>query len=225
MHCYNKLNFNFEDIAKVEKQDLIDKIMEQYYNKAVEPYNAYMITHEILDYKFTQFLKHRHLTLMPHGFVFICRPFTKGLTHTDYISNTVLYDPILKGFPEYSKLLTYQHIDLHNRRNKSKNYHVSLHVDLTNSGTLDWFKENASTNFYISEEGKVPFWVYQGDQLLTLCDQLSNGGVAILRTDVLHMSNNEFSDRPRIAVTFRFAGNPTFEQLKAKLHDFVIERE
>jgi hypothetical protein len=90
---------------------------------------------------------------------------------------------------------------------------------------MDWFKENVSTNFYVTEEGKIPFYIYQGDQLLTLCDQLSDTGVSIVKTDILHMSNNEFSDRPRIVLAFKFASNPTFEQVKTKLQDFVIERE
>lgn len=224
MHCYNRLNFNFEDIAKVTKTDLIARIMEQFYDKAVEPYNAFLIhSHEILDYKFKLFLAQRHLNLMPHGFVLICRPFTKGLTHTDYISN-LIYDPGLADHPEYTNFLTDKQANLHKTRNQSKSYYAGFHIQLTQSGSMDWFNENPTTSLYL-KAGKVPFWLYQGDQLLTISDRLTDTGVSICRTDVLHLSNNEFSDKPRIVLTFKFADNPTFEQLKAKLQDFVIERE
>lgn len=225
MHCFNRLTFNFEDIAKVTKTDLIAKIMEQFYDEAIEPYDAFLVhPHEILDYKFKLFLAERHLNLIPHGFVILCKPFTKGLTHTDYISN-LIYDPIIENSSEYSDFITDKQSYLHKNRNYSKSYHVSLHVQLTQSGSMDWFKENAPTNLYVNKEGKVPYWAYQGDQLLSICDRLTDTGVSICRTDVLHLSNNEFSATPRLVLAFRFAGNPTFEQVKTKLQDFVIERE
>lgn len=225
MHCFNRLNFNFEDISKVKQTDLIAKIIEEFYNKTTQAYSAFILpTHEILQYKFKLFLGYRHLHLMPHVYVLICKPFTKGVTHIDYLSNMV-YDPFINNLPEFPNSFTNEQAIYHTNRNQSQSYHVSFHVQLTQSGSMDWFNETTKTSIYLTEENKIPFLTYKGDQLLTLCDQLTDTGVSICRSDVLHLSNNEFSDRPRIVLVFKFVGNPTFEQVKTKLQDFVIERE
>lgn len=222
MHCWNQLNLNYSDILEVDKDSLCSNIIKNQSYNTGDPYTLFFIrTKEILKFEFIKFLDSKNLIPMPFSVGFLVKPNTKGFVHRDYYmgGETSEFD----GVP-YKDDLTPKIKHLLNDSKKHKYWFANLHLHIGISGSLFWY-DGDSEEIYEKTKLNIPIYRYNNDENLTIVDTMNHPGISICKTDILHRSSNLDNTKLRVVVTMRFAGNPTFNQLKEKLGDLVIERE
>lgn len=224
MHCWHRLNLYYKDVLKIPKDKLYKQIIENQSYYTGENYVLFFIrTNDVFNKEFISFLESKNLLIMPFSVGFLVDPFSKGFVHTDYYSG-MSPEISMKGVPYMSELTEHQ-ISLLTKENTAKNWHASLHLNVGSSGMLEWYTGDSPEKFEKTKLN-IPLYRHDNEDSLVLIDKLESNGISICRTDVLHRSNNNRSkDRLRVVITARFAGNPTYEELKEKLGDLVVERE
>lgn len=225
MHCWNKLTLHYKDVLKLPKESLCKQILENQDYKINDSYVIFYIRdRNIFNEDFLKFLKSKDLLLIPFCIGFITENSSKGFIHCDYyggVDNTI----VTEGMP-YIQYLTDELSHLMTTDDGRKYWHTSFHMNLGGAGSLEWYQGDTEGEFEKTEL-KVPVYRFAQEEKLSLVDRLDHHGISICRADVPHRSDNQYvnNNKTRIIVTARFAGNPTYEEVKEKLGDLVIERE